>query len=104
MKDTGDVIGVDAFGEPIHATLQGLPDGGKAVTQAVISANGNVKLTCNGILPPEYAAPDRAVMFSGDDTFGACSTLLGHTFDWQNVVTKSGRVSLTCHLNINQEE
>ncbi|MCH8166515.1 MAG: hypothetical protein IIC03_01080 [Proteobacteria bacterium] len=101
----------DGEGHPKFLVAGGMP--GDAVLQAVITPSGNVKLTCNGDIRlavehpnfPEFPgpgvpAPGRAVMFSGDDFDELlCGTAFGHTDDWQNVVTRSGRVSLTCVIN-----
>lgn len=70
--------------------------GGDAVVQSVSTPSGNSKVTCNGTLPAGAALPDnRAVVLSD----GLCSTGFGITDDFHLVVTKSGRVSLTCHIN-----
>ncbi len=95
---------VDAVGAPNSISPPAL--GGDAVIQQVLTDNGNSKITCNGTLtsgtlPGDAGLPNRAVIFSGPDD-GSCSTGFGSTNDWHLVVTKSGRVALTCHVNINQ--
>jgi hypothetical protein len=75
--------------------------GGDAVVQAVLTPSGNSKITCNGTLPASAALPDRgATVYTFDDLRVNCDTGFGEaTDDWINVVTRSGRVSLTCHIN-----
>ena len=78
--------------------------GGDAVTNAVVTPNGNVKLTCNGTLSTDalaLVAPTRAVLFSSDDPdAGDCmSPGFGSMEEWYQVITPSGKVSLTCHSN-----
>ena len=73
--------------------------GGDAVVQRVMTPSGNSKITCSGRLPAGAATPpNRAAIFSGPDD-GNCGTGFGVTDDWHEVVTKSGRAVLTCHLN-----
>lgn len=71
-----------------------------AVLQAVLTPSGNIKLTCNGKIA--VGAPQRAVFYSSDDLGIPCGTIFGPADEWQEVVTKSGRVSLTCHFNAQQ--
>ena len=73
---------------------------GNAVVHTVVTPSGNTKVTCSGTLPAEAVLPTKgAVVITIEDIGVFCNTLLGPTDDWQNVVTKSGRVSLSCHLN-----
>jgi hypothetical protein len=76
------------------------PPAGDAVIQAVSTPSGNSKITCNGTLPPGSTLPSKgAAVFTFDDIPILCSTFFGSTDDWHNVATRSGRVSLTCHIN-----
>lgn len=82
----------------------------EAVVQAVLTPSGDQKFTCTAVL--SAGTPNnRAVMFSGDDgdnvLCGIPNTnppdpgdVMGTTTDdWHQVVTKTGRASLTCHIN-----
>ena len=74
--------------------------GGDAVVQSVLTPSGNSRITCNGTLPVAATLPAKgADVTRFDDIAILCSTGHGTTGKWQNVVTKSGRVSLTCHIN-----
>lgn len=74
---------------------------GDAVVQTVITPSGNLKATCSGsIVGLTTDLPDKgARTFTFDNTGLLCRVnpigLL--TEDWHQVVTKSGRVALTCH-------
>jgi hypothetical protein len=73
--------------------------GGDAMVQAVLTPSGNSKISCSGSLPLDAApALGRAVVWDFESTGIMCSTTYGLTTDWHNVVTKSGRVTLTCHV------
>lgn len=81
--------------------------GGDAVMQAVLTDSGNSKFTCSGTLPDEATLPgdpgypNRAVLWDFDSTNGGlCNTNYGNTEDWHMVVTKSGKATVTCHLNV----
>ncbi len=87
------------------------PYDGDAVVQKVLTGNGSAKITCNGTLPEsaflpgDFGSSNRAVILGGPDN-GVCNIGFGGgsfvaTDDWHNVVTKSGRVTLTCHINVN---
>ena len=63
--------------------------------------SGNVTVHCHGKLPDGAALPEsKAVLLDNESTDKLCSLGDG-TFspDWHNVVTKSGRTNLSCHLN-----
>jgi len=86
------VIDGDGNGDLIDATALG----GDAVIRAVMTPSGNSKITCNGTAAP---AQGRAQISDNESTGFLCNTSFGLTADWHNVVTKSGRVSLTCYIN-----
>jgi len=85
--------------------------GGTAVIQAVITPGGNFKYTCSGKLPPNATPSAKgATVYTGEDLGVTCDVadpaLVDDgggpfTLDWHAVVTKSGRVSISCHINGN---
>ena len=66
------------------------------MVQAVMTPSGNSKITCSGTLPDGAAVPGAGAVVTSDFS---CNTMFGVTFDTHNVVAKSGRVTLTCHIN-----
>lgn len=75
-------------------------DPGNAVIHQVKAENGNSKITCSGKLPAGAALPDKGSANFSPKTHPniRCGTGFGATQDWHNVVTKSGQVTLTCHV------
>ena len=64
--------------------------------------NGNSKLTCHGKLSdaiPPLNPPEKTEHLNFDNTGYICFTSFGSTYDWSAVVTPSGNVKLTCHIN-----
>jgi hypothetical protein len=59
------------------------------------SANSNGMMRCQAQVT---LSPDgRAVRFNYENTGQLCVTLAGITDRWNNVVSASGQVTLTCH-------
>ncbi|MCK5234573.1 MAG: hypothetical protein KAJ88_01905 [Candidatus Aenigmarchaeota archaeon] len=86
----------------------GVPDasGGSFITydsHSVVSndKNGNTKLTCHGQVTDPDTYPEKTMHLDFSNTGIPCGTLLGITTDWKAVVTPSGNVKLTCHINPN---
>ncbi|NOQ37255.1 hypothetical protein GQ472_00065 [archaeon] len=67
------------------------------------SKNGNSKITCHATLPANQVPPPKAmVMTNKDYPTLMCWTGYGPlTTDWKAIVTPSGNVKLTCHINPN---
>ena len=61
-----------------------------------MTPSGNSKITCSGTLPEEAILPGAKAVVTSDFL---CNTNFGQTTDSHNVVTKSGRVTLTCYIN-----
>ena len=92
----------------IKETECGVPDadGGTFLTNnshSVVSndKNGNTKLTCHGQVTDPDTYPEKTMHLDFSNTGIPCGTLLGITTDWKAVVTPSGNVKLTCHINPN---
>ena len=90
----------------------GVPDasGGSFITydsHSVVSndKNGNTKLTCHGQLTDPDTYPPKTVHWDANNFnpnfITPCGTPLGITYNWKAVVTPSGNVKLTCHINPN---
>lgn len=84
------------------------PPDGDAVAQTVVTPSGNLKATCAGTIPADEfpILPTRgADVFTTDDNpfevgLECFVNPIGlQTVDWHMVVTKSGKVSLSCHDN-----
>ena len=67
------------------------------------SMNGNAVRICHGWLPDGAEKPKKAIMFNNENTGYRCDTLFGITYDWQLIITPSGRVTLTCHYKEMEE-
>ncbi|MCK5235088.1 MAG: hypothetical protein KAJ88_04545 [Candidatus Aenigmarchaeota archaeon] len=73
--------------------------------------NGNSKITCHSQLTDPETYPKKAVHWDYEsyleahpnipNILGECGTGAGLTKDWKAVVTPSGKVMLTCHINPN---
>ena len=64
--------------------------------------NGNSKLTCHATLPADATPPTKAVIMTNKNYPAiSCHTGFGTTDDWKAVITPSGNVKLTCHINPN---
>lgn len=97
VVNAGSCDVLDAEGSEV--TIVDAGGGGDAVVQGVFTESGNQKVTCNGTLP-SGALPERgAVLLDFESTGRECQTFVGSTTDWHQVVTSSGRVALTCHVN-----
>ncbi len=60
----------------------------------------NVLGRCRGQLPESYYRPSQAVILNYDNTGMSCSLPNGGmTPHWTEVISPSGQVILTCHLN-----
>lgn len=103
VVDDAACVVLDAAGDVHGLTAKAL--GGDAVVQAVMTGSDNVKYTCNGTLPEvatlpgDDGLPNRAVLWDFDSTGATCGTSFGPTEDWHMVVTKGGKVNLTCYIN-----
>ena len=95
----GKCVGLDTLGNPYD-----LPDVHIVQTS---DKSGNITLHCHGKLPADAVLPETKAEMLDDETTGGnfgtgllCNLGNGvFTIDWQQIVTKSGRVDLHCQLN-----
>jgi hypothetical protein len=79
---------------PMDGTPRG--DGLIVVTE---NANGSWNAACSGSLPEGSRLPDRTVVWTVEDVGGGCGIPDWiWTTDFNEVITPSGQVTLTCHF------
>ncbi len=61
--------------------------------------NGNRKITCHGTLPGYINPPTKAVHWDYESLGKLCNIGSGSTENWKAVITPSGKVMLSCHIN-----
>ena len=62
----------------------------------VSTSSGNWILVCKAQLTGNF--PVKAVKWNNANTGRSCVTKYGITENWQEVITPSGRISMTCHF------
>ena len=60
------------------------------------TSSGNSILVCKAQLTGNF--PVKAVIWDNANTGRSCGTKLGITEDFQEVITPSGQISMTCHF------
>lgn len=82
-------------------------NGGSAFVEKTITPAGILKFTCSGTLPDGAVPPtQRAILLTESDVNNPCTIRLDPkivqtTDDWQEVITPSGQVNVTCLYNPN---
>lgn len=94
LPDGYTVDNLDGDLVPVDGTPRG--DGLIVVTE---NPHGSWSAACSGRLPEGSRLPDRSVVWTVEDVGGGCG-IPGwiYTTDFQEVITPSGQVSLTCHF------
>lgn len=62
----------------------------------VANPSGVALLACEAKLPETATLPDGVIIFDGESN-GSCSTVLGLTSRWQEVITSEGVALLVCN-------
>ncbi len=67
-----------------------------------MDANGNIILKCSS--KNVEPTPKKAAKYDYETTGFSCNTGYGSTTDWKNIVTPSGKSTLTCIIHPKQAE